>query len=89
MQQHGSKYFALRYPPNSGRGVKRSNSKFLEQGHVAYQIKWNHEYSNMIAYILPTDPPRWPCGSKGQISFFQNMVMLYINLKGITNAATF
>ena len=32
------------------------NSTFSEHGHVAYQIKGNHECSNMVANILPTDP---------------------------------
>ena len=35
------------------------NSTLSEQGYVAYQIKGNHECSNMIANILPADllPP--------------------------------
>ena len=28
---------------------------FSEHGHVAYQIKENHECSNMVANILPAD----------------------------------
>ena len=45
----------------------------------------------MVAYILPVDPqpldPRgW--GQKVKIQLFQNMVMLHIKLKGITNTAT-
>ena len=35
MQQHGSKYFTRRPP--------YSNTPFLEQGRVAYQIKGNGE----------------------------------------------
>ena len=27
------------------------NSTFSEHAHVAYQIKWNHECSNMVAHI--------------------------------------
>ena len=34
----------------------------------------------------PTRPWRW--GQKVKILLFQNMVMLHIKLKGITNAAT-
>ena len=38
-------------------GVKRSNSSFSEHGHVANQIKGNHECSNIVANILPADTP--------------------------------
>ena len=38
-------------------GSKDQNSTFSEHGHVAYQIKDNHECSNMVANILPADPP--------------------------------
>ena len=33
------------------------NSTFSEHGHVAYQNKKNHECSNVVANILPADPP--------------------------------
>ena len=36
---------------------KGQNSTCSEHGHVAYQIKDNHECSNMAANILPADPP--------------------------------
>ena len=39
-------------PPSVGL-----NSTFLEHGHVAYQIKGNHEFSNMVANNLHADPP--------------------------------
>ena len=55
MHQHGSKYFVSRPLPLILR-VKRS-----EQFHVAYQIKRNHEFSSMVANIVPavqTLPPR-------------------------------
>ena len=48
------------------------NSTFSEYGHVAYQIKGNDACSNMVA----------------NVNLFQNMVMLHIILRGITNAAT-
>ena len=132
MQQHGSKYFACRRPtnpPTLGLGSIGQNSTFSQHGHVAYQIKWNHECRNMVANILPADlpptilgikrskfnffrsisnlrdsrmqqhdskyfapsptppdPGGW--GQKVSIQLFQNMVMLHIRLKGITNAAT-
>ena len=41
-------------------GVKRSKFNFSEHGHVAYQIKENRECSNIVANILPADPPPYP-----------------------------
>ena len=35
-----------------GGGIKRSNSTFSEHGHVAYQIKVEHKFSNMVANTL-------------------------------------
>ena len=56
MQQHGSKYFARRFPipPTLGMG---SVGFFSEHGHVAYQIKENRLCSDMVANILRADPP--------------------------------
>ena len=59
-----------------------------EHGHVAYQIKWNHKCSNMVATFLPADPNPGDCGQKVKFQLFQNTVMLHIKLKGITNATT-
>ena len=58
MKQHGSIYFARRPPslPLDPRGQYVKNSTFSEQCHVAYQIKENHECSNMVANILQADP---------------------------------
>ena len=47
-------------------GSKGQNSTFSEHGHVAYQIEENHECSNMVANILPADPPP-PALGKGSI----------------------
>ena len=45
-------------PLDGFRGWDRGqNSYFLDHGHVAYQIKWNQECSNIIATILPADNP--------------------------------
>ena len=93
MQQHGSTYFACRparpWGGGGGAGSKGPNSTFLEYGHVAYRIKWNHECSNMVANILPTDPlpdsGAWD--QKVIFQLFQNMDMLHIKLKGMTHAA--
>ena len=54
MQQHGSKYIARRSP--HGMESKGQNLTFSEHDHVAYQIKGNHECSNMVANIFPADP---------------------------------
>ena len=77
MQQYISKYFACSPPPLPSIG---QNSTFSEHGHVAYQID-------------PRPVPDPLGGLKGwdqkvKIQFFQNMVMLHIKLKGITDAAT-
>ena len=61
--------------PTLREGIKkRSKFNFSENGHAAYQIKRNHECSNMVANILPADSPlRAPTlgvGSKGQNSTF-------------------
>ena len=40
-----------------------------EYGHVAFQIKWNHECSNMVANILPADSP--PPNSRPKFNFFR------------------
>ena len=69
MQQHdGSKCFACRPPPSPPPPPRPwsvgQNLTFSEHGHVAYQIKENHECSNMVvnilANILPADPYRLP-----------------------------
>ena len=65
------------------------NKTFSEHGVVAYQIKENYECSNMVANILPIDTPDPGDGvNRSKFNFFQNMVMLHIRLKRITNAAT-
>ena len=73
-------------PRGWGRG---RNSTFSEYGHVAYQINWNHECSNMVAKILLVDPlsptnsppPRpWRVGSIGQNpSFSEYCHVTYLN----------
>ena len=61
MQRHGSKYFAR-------RGVQRSKLTYSEHSHVAYQIKRNHECSNIYSVITHT-LDHWG-GVKGQNMFF-------------------
>ena len=35
---------------------KAQNSTSSEHGHVAYDIKWTHRCSNMVANVLPVEP---------------------------------
>ena len=81
MQQHVSKYFA-RSPlppppppppvPTLRMGSLGQNATVSENGRVTYQIKENHECSNMVAHILPADTPYpggW--GQEVKIHFFR------------------
>ena len=54
-----------------------SKLTFSKHGHVAYQLKWNHKCSHMVANISPTDP-QGPGGQKVKIKLFQNIVMLHM-----------
>ena len=87
MQQHGGTYFDRRLSPpwTLGVGLKGQNLTFSERGHVAYQMIWNHECSNLVPNI---PPPDLGMVKRSRINFFQKMVMLHIKLNGITNAAT-
>ena len=81
MRKHGSIYFARRpppTPPDPGGGVKMSKLTFSKHAHVAYQLKWNHKCSHMVANISPADPPQGPGGQKFKIKLFQNIIMLHI-----------
>ena len=84
MQQHGSKYFALRPPsPTLGMGSIGQDSIISEHGHVAYQIKENHKCSNMVANILPADPPPPPTlGSICQNTTFSEHGHVAYQIKG-------
>ena len=93
MQQHGKSYFARRpTDPNHstlGLGSKGQNSTFSEYGHVAYQIKWNRECSNMQAHIQSLHTPSTP-GMVSKVKThicFLKVVMLHIKLKGMENRA--
>ena len=86
MQHHCSKYFARRPHPHRRApdpiGTKAQNSTFQEHGHVAYQTKGNHEFSNRIATILPTDqPPTRPLGWDQNSSFSEHGHVAY-QIKG-------
>ena len=95
MQQHSSNYFARRSPPpDPGEVSQVLIQLFSEHGHVAYQIKWNHERSNMEQIFCPQTPPPPPPNTHTAevgvtIQLFQNMaVMLHIKLNVIANAVT-
>ena len=83
-------------PPTSTLriGSIDQKSSFTEHGHVTYQIDWYHECSNMVANSLPADPTKPPIPDPGdgvknsKFNFFQNMFLLHIKLKGITDTAT-
>ena len=47
-------------------GSKVQNSTFSKHGHVAYQIKENHECSNMVPNILLADTLTMGMGQIGQ-----------------------
>ena len=67
MQQHYSKYFALRHLPVPAVGVKTQH--FLEHGHI--KLKGITKCSSMVANILPADPSlTLGMGSIGRISTF-------------------
>ena len=74
-------------PPLGMDGVSRSEYIFSEHCHVAYLIKEKHKCNNLLENIIPTDQTRRPWGWS-QNSAFQNIVMLHIKLKRITNATT-
>ena len=66
-------YFARRPPPPTlGMGSIGQNSNFSEHGHVAYQIKGNHESQHGSKYVarrpIPTHPLTLALGSKFNFS---------------------
>ena len=72
-----------------GMGSIGNKSTISEYDPVAYQIKENHECCYMVANLFSTDPHDPRDGvSRSKIQHFQKMVMLYIKLKRIANAAT-
>ena len=59
-------------------------NNFSEYGHVAYQIKENEAYNNMVANNLHLHKPFTPgVGSKGNFLPFLKVVMLHIKLSGM------
>ena len=88
MKQHGSNYLHADSHPLTIGVKKDRNSTFSEQCHVAYLIKGNYECSNMVANILPADPPplprHWGWGQWVTRQLFHNIFKMRITLKGIT-----
>ena len=85
-QPHGSKYFARRPPPQPNlRMGSRGQTFFSENGHVAYQIKWNQLQQHGSKYFAhrPSHlPPTLGLGQKVKPKLYQNMVMLHVKFKG-------
>ena len=50
-----------------------SKFNFSQHGHVAYQIKGNHNCNNLVANLKPSDPPPPPDpgGQKVKIKLFR------------------
>ena len=84
MQQHGSKYLR---PDTLDPGV---GSTFSECGHVAYQIKANHEMQQLVSKYFARRPPSptQEMESLGLNSTFSEHGHVTIKFKRITNAAT-
>ena len=85
MQQNGSQYFTHRTPspPTLGVGSKGQNFTFSEHGHVAYQIKGDHECSNMQANSMSLHQPSTPgMGSKVNIFFFSESSYVAYQING-------
>ena len=82
MQLHDSKYCTHRHhPPDPWVGSIGQNSTFSEHGHVAYQIKGNHQVQQHGSKCfsrrrLPV--PRLCCGSKCQnLTFSEHCHVAY------------
>ena len=66
-------------PLGGPRGLGRcQKSDLSDYGHVAYQIKGNETYKNMLVNILPSHIPLAPgVGSKGQLFFYCESSVAY------------
>ena len=50
--------------------MQQHGSKYFTRRPPAYQINGNHKYSNMVANVLPADPPDWGWGQNLTFSEF-------------------
>ena len=76
------------YSRDLGIGSKVLNSTFSEHGHVAYQIKENHECSNMVPNIMLADILTLGMGQIGQNLPFSEHGHIEINLKEIRKCSS-
>ena len=74
MQQHGTKYFALRQPDPGDEASRSKFTFFSEYGHIEYQFKGNQKMQQKGSKYLPADAypltPTLGMGSVGQNSTF-------------------
>ena len=92
MQRYGAKYFSCRplYPHHLTKGKESiyQNSTFPGHGHVACQIKGNHECTDMVANNFLADPKTQPqthgIRSIGQNSTFSEHGHVANQLNGVT-----
>ena len=73
--------------PTWGKGSKGQNKTFSGYGHVAYQIKENHECINMVANILPADPPPDPRVKRSKLNLFKTCYVAF-QLNAIMKCST-
>ena len=67
--------------PTAGVTYAYIKSTFSEYGHVvAYQIKWNEAYNNMIANVLPLHTPLTPQVGQKVIFSLLKVDMLHVKL---------
>ena len=72
------------FGPAPGSYAYIKSTFFSEYGHVAYQIKGNEAYINMLANILSLHTPLTTgVVSEGQFISFPKVVVLHIRLMGI------
>ena len=69
-----------------GGGVKGKIKHFqnIVMLHIKIKRITGAATCNMVANIMPTDPPPDPGGQKVKIQLFQNMVILHIKLNAVT-----
>ena len=65
-------------PPTLGMGSIGQNSAFSEHGHVAYQIKWNHEMQQHGSKYFARRPPP-PTHVSTQSTFSEHCHVAYQN----------
>ena len=64
---HAATFYQQFHPLYHRGGVNRSKFTLKEHGHVACKIKGIHKWSNMVANILPAEPPPPPPNHWGEV----------------------